>query len=334
MSLTEEIELRGHKAVEYLTQFCSENIFPVDPLREASLHYLKGGGKGFRPAMLQLVCGALNGDENLAIAPSAAIESLHVSSLLHDDYMDQDDLRRGVEAVWKKWNPTVAILAGDVLFGVAFSIVGNVDNISSDLRYGFTKELGQIYTKLCEGQMLDISYEKVPFVDLEESQITHMQYLKTGVLFEFACVTGARIALNKMEDQIIDVIREYAKLAGTAFQIQDDLIGIIGESDKIGKPVGSDIKAGKRTLIAIHAVSNSSEDQKEALLQTLGNKDATDEDITNCVRIISEIGSIEYARNLAREMATKAVNLTNQLPHNKQAGLLKEFASYMIERKF
>ena len=78
MSLTEEIEVRGDKAVKYLIHFCNENIFPEDPLRRASLHYLTSGGKGFRPAMLQLVCGALNGDETLAIAPSAAIESLHV----------------------------------------------------------------------------------------------------------------------------------------------------------------------------------------------------------------------------------------------------------------
>ncbi|OLS28743.1 MAG: Short chain isoprenyl diphosphate synthase [Candidatus Heimdallarchaeota archaeon LC_2] len=334
MSLTEEIEARGQKAVDYLIQFCHKNIFPEDPLRKASLHYLNSGGKGFRPAMLQLVCGALNGDEAMAIAPSAAIESLHVSSLLHDDYMDQDDLRRGVEAVWKKWNPTVAILAGDVLFGVAFSIVGDVENITPELKYGFTKELGQIYTKLCEGQMLDISFENVPFIELDEAQITHMQYLKTGVLFEFACVTGARIALNKMEDEVIDVIREYAKLAGTAFQIQDDLIGIVGESNKIGKPVGSDIKAGKRTLIAIHGIKNANDHQKEILLQTLGDKNVTEAEISNCVNVLSDIGSIKYAQKLAKQMATKAVDLTKQLPQNKQTELLKEFANYMIERMF
>ncbi|MHA2275722.1 MAG: polyprenyl synthetase family protein, partial [Candidatus Kariarchaeaceae archaeon] len=208
MNLQEEIAVRGKKALDFLISYCSENINPEDPLRIASLHYLKGGGKGFRPAMLQLVCGALNGEENISIAPSAAIESLHVSSLLHDDFMDQDETRRGVEAVWKKWNPTVAILAGDVLFGVAFSIVGDVENITSDLKFGFTKELGQIYTKLCEGQMLDISYENREFTDLTENDITQMQYLKTGVLFEFSCVTGARIALNTMKDPMIDLVRE------------------------------------------------------------------------------------------------------------------------------
>ncbi|MFV2014653.1 MAG: polyprenyl synthetase family protein, partial [Candidatus Heimdallarchaeota archaeon] len=130
MDLQQEITERGSRAIRFLENYCNENIHPKLPLRKAALHYLKGGGKGFRPAMLQLVCGALNGDEKTAIGPSAAIESLHVSSLLHDDYMDKDETRRGVEAVWKKWNPTVAILAGDVLFGVAFSIVGDVQNIS------------------------------------------------------------------------------------------------------------------------------------------------------------------------------------------------------------
>ncbi|MCE7736011.1 MAG: polyprenyl synthetase family protein [Candidatus Heimdallarchaeota archaeon] len=333
MDLQQEIAMRGSRAINYLKDYCREYIHPELPLRKASLHYLKGGGKGFRPAMLQLVCGALNGDEKSAIAPSAAIESLHVSSLLHDDYMDKDETRRGVEAVWKKWSPTVAILAGDVLFGVAFSIVGDVENISSDLRYGFTRELGQIYTKLCEGQMLDISYEQVPFSEISEDDVTNMQYLKTGVLFEFSCVTGARIALNKMEDPIISVVREYAKLAGTAFQIQDDLIGILGESDKIGKPVGSDIRVGKRTLIAIHAVSNASKEEKIELLKVLGNAEASESEIQGCVELIKKIGSVDYARKLAQEMATKAVDLTSKLPQNDQTQLLKEFANYMIERQ-
>ena len=333
MDLQQEITERGSRAIRFLENYCNENIHPKLPLRKAALHYLKGGGKGLRPAMLQLVCGALNGDEKTAIGPSAAIESLHVSSLLHDDYMDKDETRRGVEAVWKKWNPTVAILAGDVLFGVAFSIVGDVQNISPDLRYGFTKELAQIYTKLCEGQMLDISFEQVPFTDIMEKDVTHMQYLKTGVLFEFSCVTGARIALNKMEDPIISTIREYAKLAGTAFQIQDDLIGILGESDKIGKPVGSDIRVGKRTLIAVHAVNNASNEDKISLLKTLGNMEASDSDIRDCVQLISNIGSIDYARKLAQDMAAKAIDLTTKLPQNQQTELLRDFARYMIERQ-
>ncbi|MFV2016381.1 MAG: polyprenyl synthetase family protein, partial [Candidatus Heimdallarchaeota archaeon] len=206
-------------------------------------------------------------------------------------------------------------------------------NISPDLRYGFTKELAQIYTKLCEGQMLDISFEQVPFTDIMEKDVTHMQYLKTGVLFEFSCVTGARIALNKMEDPIISTIREYAKLAGTAFQIQDDIIGILGESDKIGKPVGSDIRVGKRTLIAVHAVTNASNEDKISLLKTLGNMEASDSDIRDCVQLISNIGSIDYARKLAQGMAAKAIDLTTKLPQNQQTELLRDFARYMIERQ-
>lgn len=332
MNLNEEISLRGKLATDYLLEYGRKHINPEDPLRQAALHYLKGGGKGFRPAMLQLVCGALGGDESKAIAPSAAIEALHVSSLIHDDYMDQDKTRRGVSAVWSEWDPTIAILAGDVLSGIAFTIVGNVDGLADDLKYTFTRELAQIYTKLCEGQMYDISFETTPFEDLTQADVTGMQYLKTGVLFEFSCITGARLALKKTEDPLIDLIREYAQLSGTAFQIQDDLMGIIGDSKEIGKPVGSDILTGKRTVIAVHAVTNGNERQRNILLETLGNRDASAEQINVCISTMEEIGSIQYAKLLAKDMAEKAIKLTAKLPQNFQTSLLAEFAKYMIER--
>jgi len=329
-----EIAKRGEKALDFLLKRANELIYPENPLREAALHYPQAGGKGFRPAMLQLVCGALGGNEDESIPVSAAIEAVHVSSLIHDDWMDTDELRRGRPAVWKKWNPTIAILAGDVLYGVAFAIAGEIPNLTDELRYAISKELAEIYIKLCHGQMLDIGYEDINFNDLSIEQIKNMQYLKTGVLFEFSCVTGARLALNKLEDDFIDLIREYAIFSGTAFQIQDDIIGLIGEPDEIGKPVGSDIIEGKRTIIAVHAVNNANPSQKTELLSILGNKSATPTDIERCLQLMHEIGSINYAKALATDLAQKAIEITDLLPKNKNTELLKAFGSHMVERNF
>lgn len=309
-------------------------INPDEPLRQATLHYPKSGGKGFRPAMLQLVCSALGGDEPKSIPVAAAIEAVHVSSLIHDDWMDHDEKRRGVPAVWKKWNPTVAILAGDVLYGLAFAMVGEIEELSYEMKYWFSKDLAEIYIKLCEGQMLDIGFETRPFEEITVEDITHMQYLKTGVLFEFACMTGARIAMGKMDDPLIDLIREYAKLSGTAFQIQDDIIGLVGDAEKVGKPIGSDIIEGKRTLIAVHAVTNADENQKEVLINTLGNENASTDEIERCLQTMKDIGSIDYAYALAVDMAKKAAELTSNLPENDSTNLLTIFAKHMIERKF
>lgn len=332
VDLKNEIAKRGEIARNYVLEMGNKYINPVDPLREAALHYLKGGGKGFRPAMMQLVCGSLGGNEQLALAPAAAIESIHVSSLIHDDFMDRDLLRRGLTAVWKQWNPTIAILAGDVLFGLAFSIVGEIKGLSYDLRYAFTKELGQIYMKLCEGQMYDIGFETREINSLTVDDVTNMQYLKTGVLFEYSCVTGARIALNKLEDPIIDIVRNYARLAGTAFQIQDDIIGLIGKEEEIGKPVGSDIREGKRTLIAIYAFLNASDLQKDQMLKGFGNSDASKEDIDLCLKTMFEIGSIDNAKKLAEQKARKAIDLTSMLPQNQNTEILAAFAKYMVDR--
>lgn len=334
MDLKKEIAKRGEITRQYLYQRTEEIIHPEYPLRKASEHYLRGGGKGFRPAMLQLVCGALGGDELEAQTMAAAVEAVHVSSLIHDDYMDKDETRRGRTAVWVKWDPTIAILAGDVMVGMAFQIAGDVESIPYEMRYKISRELSSIYTRLCHGQMLDIGFETTDFNDLTLENITGMQYLKTGVLFEFACVTGARIALKKMEDPLIDVVKEYAKLAGTAFQIQDDIIGLIGDEKDVGKPIGSDIRQGKRTLIAVHAYTHANDEQKSRLMQGLGNNDANIEQIQESLSIMKEIGSIEYAKNLAYDMAMRAKDLMEKLPQNDNTDLLREFASYMISRKF
>jgi geranylgeranyl diphosphate synthase type I len=247
MDLKAAIEQRGRKAIEHLITQSEILINPPDPLREAALHYLTAGGKGMRPAMLQLVCGALNGNEENAIPAAAAIEAMHVSSLIHDDFMDRDEVRRGVPSVWVKWNPTIAILAGDALLAVAMAIVGEISSLTYELRYAINKELAMIYTKLCEGQMYDIGFETRDIQNISIEEVKNMQYLKTGVLFEFSCITGARIALNKLKDPLIDYISTHAltnasdaqkKIILTAFENQNatalEVTSCINVIDAIG----------------------------------------------------------------------------------------------------
>ncbi|MCY3411982.1 MAG: polyprenyl synthetase family protein [Candidatus Heimdallarchaeota archaeon] len=333
MELKKEIAKRGQKARAHLFKMTEVIINPKVPLRDAAEHYLHAGGKGFRPAMMMMACGALGGNEDDALSAAAAIEAVHVSSLIHDDFMDQDRTRRGSEAVWVKWDPTVAILSGDVMVGLAFEIAGNLD-VPIEMRYEISKGLASIYTQLCHGQMLDINFEQTEFADLSIDDITFMQNLKTGVLFEFSCVTGARIALKKLDDPMIDIIREYAHLAGTAFQIQDDIIGLLGDEEEVGKPIGSDIRQGKRTLIAVHAYVHANAEQRERLMVGLGNHEATEDEIKQALEVMKEIGSIEHAIKLAKDMSSQAMQLADKLPENGYSALLKEFASYMISRSY
>ncbi len=334
VDLTEEIKVRSKKALDFLFTMSEKYIMPEDPLRKAALHYPKSGGKGFRPAMLMLTCGAVGGNEEEAVPAAAAIEALHVSSLIHDDYMDNDDTRRGAEAVWKKWDPTIAILAGDVLVGLAFRLISKLQNIGNELKTEILSGLALKYTELCHGQMLDIEFTKKPIEDVSLEEIKQMQYLKTGVLFEFCCVSGAQIGLKNKNHEWIDAIRSYAKKAGTAFQIQDDILGLTEDSSKTGKPQFSDIREGKRTIIAVHSFVHASEEDKAFLQQYFGNHNADAEKLQKVYDIFEKTGSIEFAKSLALSLAKEALEALNSLPDSTNKEILQEFALYMINRSF
>lgn len=327
-----EISVRASKARDYLFEASNKIINPERPLRQAALHYAKSGGKGFRPAMIQICCGAVGGNEEDAIPAAAAVEAIHVSSLIHDDWMDNDETRRGAVAVWKKWDPVIAVLAGDVLVGLAFKIVGALNSISLDVKFHVATEIATKYTQLCHGQMLDIGFTTKPADSITVDDVVEMQYLKTGVLFEFCCVAGAMIGLNTLEHEYIEIMAKYAKLTGTAFQIQDDILGLIGNPNQLGKPVGNDIREGKRTLIAISAINKADEIQKRKIFQGFGNSSATKQEIEDVVDIFRELGAIEDAINRAKAMAKEALDLIEGLPDTEQKKILQDFALYMIER--
>ena len=332
--LNEEIASRAKKALKFLFEMSEKYIHPKSPLRDAALHYPAGGGKGFRPAMLQLTCGAVGGNEEEAIPVAAAVEALHVSSLIHDDFMDNDETRRGQPSVWKHWNPTIAILAGDVLVGLAFRLVSKLKSVDIQIVNELLSGLALKYTELCHGQMLDIAFTEKPIEEITVEEIQRMQYLKTGVLFEFCCVAGAQIGLNTTTNEWIDAIREYAKKAGTAFQIQDDILGVAASSSQLGKPQFSDIREGKRTLIAVHAYQHASGDQMKILKEYFGNQNATEEQLEMVYEVFKSVGSIDFAKSLAYSMATEALDKLKVLPKSKNREILEEFAMLMINQSF
>ena len=330
--IKEDIKQRAEKARKFFFEQGDLLIHPQDPLRDAALHYPRGGGKGFRPAMVMLSCGAVGGKEDDAIPVAAAVEALHVSSLLHDDWMDNDETRRGQMAAWKKWDPTTAILAGDVLLGFSFKIIKMLHNTSLEVKFEVANQLALKYIELCHGQTLDIGFTTRDPKDISNEEVNHMQYLKTGVLFEFCCVAGAMIGLNTTSHKYIDLLRKYAKLAGTAFQIQDDILGLVGDSDKLGKPVGGDIREGKRTTIAIKAINSANAEQKNEIMRGFGNPNATEDDFRHTLHVFKELGAIEDARNGALAMANEALLLLKDLPESPQKDVLANFARYMIDR--
>ncbi|MBO4403016.1 MAG: polyprenyl synthetase family protein [Bacteroidales bacterium] len=214
-----------------------------DPIR----YTLEQGGKRLRPELCLIACSALGGNPKQALYPAVSLELLHNFTLIHDDIMDQSDLRRGHETVYKKWGTPTAILAGDTLLGLSYDLMLKYPSIGAHKFYNL---LTSTFIQICEGQQLDIDFEKRKVVPVEE--YTDMIRLKTAVLLA-ACMKAGAIAANA-NAQIQNCFYDFGINIGLAFQIQDDLLDVYGQTEKLGKNIGNDIATNKKTYLLTKAM--------------------------------------------------------------------------------
>jgi len=240
-----------------------ENInFPSTPsnLYDPLSYFLTLGGKRMRP-MATLIAGDLFGVSIEKTKYAAlSVELFHNFSLIHDDIMDKAPLRRGKETVHEKWNENIAILSGDVLFVKAYELLSK-----NDIKYlpSLLACFNRTAVEVCEGQQLDMDFEQLEEVSLDE--YLNMIRLKTSVLLGAAFEMGAII--GEASDENIKNIYAFGVNLGIAFQIQDDLLDLYGESEKVGKQKGGDILAEKKTILSILAKNNANNNQKVELIE-------------------------------------------------------------------
>lgn len=308
-----------------------ENILSTlepEELRESSIYLTRAGGKKIRPALTMLSCQAVSGSTEKSINAAVAIELIHTFSLIHDDIMDNDDTRRGLAAVHKVWGEPTAILAGDTLFAKAYEslLLTAEDNIPYAKVLDSLKILVDACINICEGQVLDMSFEDT--FDVERSQYTHMIYQKTGALITAATTIGAIIG-GATELQI-EGLRKYGENIGIAFQIQDDYIDLTGD-DSIGKPVGSDLVEGKKTIIVLYALEKATPEDHDRLIELL---EANDESIIDeAMELLNKYGAINYAKIAAYDHIIKAKEALGVLPESEAKDILKKLANYVYNRK-
>ena len=331
--LKSEITSRSKLAYEFLIEKCNKLIHPQKPLRDAVLHHFFSQGKGLRPALAMLACGAVGGIEKKALPVAASVEALHVSSLIHDDWMDNDKVRRSQKAVWVKWNPTVAVLAGDALLGFSFRILGFLD-VKPNLNFIIANELARCYLDLCSGQMLDVKYSSTPLHELDSDSILNMQFLKTGSLFEYSALAGTAIGVNSISHSYTENLKEFASSIGVAFQIRDDVLSLVGDENLTGKPTYSDLREGKRTLILLYGVQNADNNQKTKLMEIVGDKKRTRGDFKWAYETLKSLGAIDYTQKTAKALADTAHKNLNKIPETKKRNVLLELANYMIKRDY
>ena len=319
--MEEELERRAA-----LVTATIEKLLPVmhpRGLYEASRHLVDSGGKRLRPSMLLLAAEAAGG-EALALAPAAvSIELVHNFTLIHDDIMDNADVRRGRPAVHKIWGQSGAILAGDTLYSKAFQVLG-MTAASPERILGAMNMLSRTCTAICEGQWPDMEFESKDRVT--ENEYMEMIEKKTGVLYGASAGMGALLAGAPLE--VVRALDEFGRLTGMGFQLQDDVIDLLTPEEVSGKRQGGDLIEGKKTLIMIHAFAN------DIVVPVFSKKDASAEEIFRSISILEGSGSIEYARSRAEEMVVQGKRALDVLPPSPAKETLLELADYMIRRRY
>jgi geranylgeranyl diphosphate synthase type II len=204
------------------------------------------GGKRLRPLLTLIATDMFDGEVEKAVHPAIGIEIFHNFTLLHDDIMDQAPLRRGKPAVYKKWNPNIAILSGDTMFALAYDqLVKTNINALPEILEVFTKTAIQV----CEGQQFDMNFEVEPDVSIDD--YLNMIRLKTAVLFAASLKIGAII--GGASRQNANLLYQFGENIGLAFQLKDDLLDVFGDEEKFGKKKGGDIVVNKKTYLFLKA---------------------------------------------------------------------------------
>ena len=214
-----------------------------DPIR----YTLAQGGKRLRPELCLIACHTLGGNPKQALYPAVALELLHNFTLIHDDIMDQSELRRGQESVYKKWGSSTAILAGDTLLGLSYDLMLKHTTIGSNKCYSL---MTTTFIQICEGQQMDMDFERRKVVPVEE--YLEMIRLKTAVLLAACMKAGAISAHASPETQ--NAFYNFGINIGLAFQIQDDLLDVYSQTEKLGKTIGDDINTNKKTFLSTKAM--------------------------------------------------------------------------------
>lgn len=234
--------------------------YPPKSLYDPIEYILSLGGKRIRPALALIACNMYNDELESVIKPALGIEVFHNFTLLHDDLMDEADVRRNKPTVHKKWNANAAILSGDAMLIVAYRLIAETE--ASHL-----KEVLDLFTQtaaeICGGQQYDMEFESR--MDVTEEEYLEMIRLKTAVLLACSLKTGALLGGASKEDA--DHLYAFGVNIGLAFQLQDDLLDVYGDPKTFGKNIGGDILCNKKTFILINALKRANEDQRKTLTE-------------------------------------------------------------------
>ena len=302
--------------------------FPDTPasLYDPNEYFLKLGGKRIRPVLCLMGNDLVDDIRPDAWHVASAIELFHNFTLIHDDMMDKAPLRRGMETVHVKYGENTALLAGDVMLVAAYEQLNKVD---STLIHPIMRLFNQTAKEVCEGQQLDMDFETKEAVELGE--YLQMIQLKTSVLLAASLKMGAILGGAGQRNQ--DLIYEFGKKLGIAFQVQDDYLDAFGDPQKFGKQVGGDIIANKKTFLLIHALEVGTPSQKEKLKQLLNGNGAGKVD--EVLQVFRDCEADVLTLQLKNRYLDEALqHLEDIAVLSKRKEPLRELAQFLVKRDY
>jgi geranylgeranyl diphosphate synthase, type II len=314
-----------------LSDFLKEINKTPENLYQPLEYILNLGGKRIRPLLLLLSTHLFDKNklEN-SLNSALAIEIFHNFSLVHDDIMDKAPLRRGKATVHKKWNENIGILSGDVMMVKAFELLLNYEPVISHRLY---KEFTKVAVEVCEGQQLDMDFESQTEVTVDE--YINMIKLKTAVLLASALKMGGIIADASQED--LDNLYSFGLNAGLGFQLQDDYLDAFGDANKVGKQVGGDIIANKKTFLTLKSFELGNKKQKEILSNLFfeESKVSEEEKVNKVLEIYTELGIDKLSEILIDDYYQKAYKALQKINSDESSKApLKFILELLSERKY
>ncbi|MER3602084.1 MAG: geranylgeranyl pyrophosphate synthase [Nitrososphaerota archaeon] len=298
-------------------------------LYEAARHIMAGGGKRLRPILALCLYRHLGGRGD--ILPAAlCLEYLHNFTLIHDDIMDRDEVRHNLPTTHVKYGLPLAILAGDLLFAKAFELLGQLrGSVEGEALLEGASLLAQAMVRLCEGQALDMrlgASTRPPSVE----QYLKLIELKTATLYQASAALGALLA--GAQGSRLAEARAFGANLGMAFQITDDILGLFGEERELGKPVGNDLREGKKTLPLLLALER--DEELARIIRRAWARRLSGQELERALRLLRERGIEREARALAEQYAGRAKESLARLGPGPYAELLGALADFVVKRRF
>jgi octaprenyl-diphosphate synthase len=305
-------------------EFCQQSISSVQPITEIGQYLQGNGGKRLRPALVLLSSKLCGFEGQAAIRLGTVVELIHTATLVHDDVIDEAELRRGRPSTNSRWGNHLSVLAGDWLYMQAFNIALGERNFKIlDLFIAMTQAM-------VEGELLQLTWQRR--IDVPEDVYFELTYRKTAYLFSVCLRLGAVLAGKSEEEE--NLLGSYGLNLGLSFQLIDDVLDFTSSEEVLGKPTGNDLREGRVTMPLIYLLQRCTQEEAQKVKPVLAEGGFNSLRFSEILDLIDRYDTLRAAREKAQEFAQKARRSLEIFPDNPYKDALRSLPDFMLDREF